>query len=292
MLAILGAHEFGHYFACVYYRVNASLPYFLPLPLARTGTLGAVIRIRQPIPGKRALFDIGIAGPLAGFVVLIPVLFIGMMMSEVVEPAGTGGQVEFGEPLLFKLAAWLMFGPIPDGQTIYLHPLGFAAWFGHAGHGAQSLPGRPTRRRAHRVRRARPQEHPRHPGHARSASWPDGVRVDLWLVWTVLIVVMLFVLGPHHPRVFDEDVPLDRDRASWLAAGRHDRLRRSASPPTPIELARPRSGRVATALVRVCRSFVPFRSFVHSSTAHSADRRRPSPSAAPPASSLSTALSA
>src|SRR5262249_48749827 len=67
VLALLGPHEFGPYLARVYYRVNASLPYFLPLPLPPSGTLGAVIRIRQPIPGKRALFDIGIAGPIAGF---------------------------------------------------------------------------------------------------------------------------------------------------------------------------------------------------------------------------------
>ena len=70
ILAILGAHEFGHYFACRYYGVDASLPYFLPVPFVLTGTLGAFIRIRQPIPTKRALFDIGIAGPIAGFVVV------------------------------------------------------------------------------------------------------------------------------------------------------------------------------------------------------------------------------
>src|SRR6188474_2778380 len=127
VLTILGAHEFGHYLACVYYRVNASLPYFLPLPFPPSGTLGAVIRIRQPVPGKRALFDIGIAGPLAGFVVLVPVLLFGVMMSEV-GPVGNGGQLEFGEPLLFKLVAWAVLGPIREGQTVYLHPLGFAAW--------------------------------------------------------------------------------------------------------------------------------------------------------------------
>ena len=77
ILAILGAHEFGHYYACRYYGVDASLPYFLPVPFLLTGTLGAFIRIRQQIPTKRALFDIGIAGPIAGFVVLVPVLMVG-----------------------------------------------------------------------------------------------------------------------------------------------------------------------------------------------------------------------
>src|SRR5262245_62024230 len=71
ILAILGCHELGHYFACRYYRVDASRPYFLPMPFLLTGTLGAFIRIRAPIPGKRALFDIGIAGPIAGFPVAV-----------------------------------------------------------------------------------------------------------------------------------------------------------------------------------------------------------------------------
>jgi len=218
VLAILGAHEFGHYFACVYYRVNASLPYFLPLPFFLTGTLGAVIRIRQPIPGKRALFDIGIAGPLAGFVVLVPVLLLGMTLSKVVPmPENFPGQViEFGEPLLLKMFAWLTFGPLPDNQTIVLHPLGFAAWFGmlatalnlfpvsqlDGGHIAYAVLGR------------------------KSTLLTLGTIVCLvglttlvsssWVVWTVLTTAMLFALGPHHPRVFDEDVPLDRTRM-WLA---------------------------------------------------------------------------
>src|SRR5262245_32848232 len=131
ILAILGAHEFGHYYACRYYGVDASLPYFLPAPLPLTGTLGAFIRIRQMIPGKRELFDIGIAGPIAGFIVAVPVLLFGMTLSRVVQlPPTTGGIVELGEPLLFQGAAWLVFGSIPDGYSINMHPMGFAAWFG------------------------------------------------------------------------------------------------------------------------------------------------------------------
>ena len=81
ILAILGAHEFGHYFACRLYGVDASLPYFLPAPLPLTGTLGAFIRIRQPIASKRELFDIGIAGPIAGFIVAVPVLLVGLLIA-------------------------------------------------------------------------------------------------------------------------------------------------------------------------------------------------------------------
>ncbi|MBI4477495.1 MAG: site-2 protease family protein, partial [Acidobacteria bacterium] len=78
ILAILGTHEMGHYLACRYYGVHASLPYFLPAPILLTGTLGAFIRIRQPLRNKRMLFDIGIAGPIAGFLVAVPALFIGL----------------------------------------------------------------------------------------------------------------------------------------------------------------------------------------------------------------------
>src|SRR5687767_1369416 len=92
ILAILGTHEFGHYYACRFYRVDASLPYFLPAPLPLTGTLGAFIRIRQIIPTKRELFDIGIAGPIAGFVVAVPVLLLGMSLSRVTPlPPNTSG---------------------------------------------------------------------------------------------------------------------------------------------------------------------------------------------------------
>ena len=88
ILAILGCHELGHYFACRYYDVDASLPFFLPAPLPLTGTLGAFIRIREPIPSKRMLFDIGIAGPIAGFVVAVPALFLGLWMSVIASRLG------------------------------------------------------------------------------------------------------------------------------------------------------------------------------------------------------------
>ena len=84
LLGILGAHEFGHYYFCRRYNVDASLPYFIPAPIPLTGTLGAVIRIREAFPSRTALFDIGVAGPIAGFVVLVPALLIGMSLSSLV----------------------------------------------------------------------------------------------------------------------------------------------------------------------------------------------------------------
>ncbi len=213
ILGILGLHELGHYYTCRHYGVDASMPYFLPAPLPLTGTLGAFIRIRQPIATKRQLFDIGIAGPIAGFVVAVPALIAGMAMSRVIRlpEQFDGFVVELGEPLLFKAAAWLVFGAVPDGYTINMHPMAFAAWFGllatalnlfpigqlDGGHISYAVLGR------------------------KSTFVTIGTVLCLigltfvsssWVVWTILTVGMLLAFGPRHPRTPDEDVPLDRSR--------------------------------------------------------------------------------
>ena len=213
ILAILGAHEMGHYLACRYYRVDASLPYFLPMPLLLTGTLGAFIRIRQQIPGKRELFDIGIAGPIAGFLVALPVLFMGVALSEQV-PIQTG-TLWLGEPLLLKFAVLMTHGPLPEGYTIATHPMAFAAWFGLLATALNLFP--------------IGQLDGGHISYAvlgpRSTQVTIGTVICLvglsfvstsWIAWTVLTVVMLLAFGPRHPRTHDEDVPLDRPRL-WLA---------------------------------------------------------------------------
>jgi membrane-associated protease RseP (regulator of RpoE activity) len=212
ILAILGAHEFGHYFACRYYGVNASLPFFIPVPPpVLTGTLGAFIRIRQPIRSKRVLFDVGIAGPLAGFVVAVPALMLGVAMSHVaaLPPNFTG--LELGEPLLFKATTAAIWGPIKDGYSLNLHPVAFAAWFGllatalnlfpigqlDGGHIAYAVFGRAS---------------------TKITLVTLGIAVVLtfismsWFVWTVLMVAMLFFFGPHHPPTMDEHIPLDHRR--------------------------------------------------------------------------------
>jgi membrane-associated protease RseP (regulator of RpoE activity) len=132
LLSILMAHEMGHYLACRYYRVDATLPFFIPAPIINSlvGTLGALIRIRGPIPHRRALFDIGIAGPLAGFFVCLPVLWLGMAELQLVPGEPAPGGLLLGEPLLFQWALLGLRGAIPDGITPVLGPLGLAAWFG------------------------------------------------------------------------------------------------------------------------------------------------------------------
>jgi len=127
LLAILVGHEFGHYFFARRHRVDASLPYFIPVPWA-FGTLGAIIKMRGRIPTRNALLDIGSAGPIAGIVVAIPVLCIGLSLSEVA-PIRPGGLLE-GQALLYLLLKRIVVGPIPDGYDVYLHPTALAGWVG------------------------------------------------------------------------------------------------------------------------------------------------------------------
>jgi membrane-associated protease RseP (regulator of RpoE activity) len=130
VLLILGCHEMGHYVACRVYQIRATLPYFLPAPIVFSGTFGAVIRIRDHFPDRKALFDVGIAGPLAGFAVLVPALFLGLHLSTIDRlPADVSG-LSLGEPLLFRLASWLVWGAVKDGYSINLHPVALAAWLG------------------------------------------------------------------------------------------------------------------------------------------------------------------
>lgn len=132
ILTILLAHEMGHYLTCRYYGIKATLPYVIPAPppINPFGTFGAVIRIKSNFHDRRQLFDVGIAGPLAGIVFVIPALIIGLQNSkEFVYTEELGGVLEFGEPLLFQLAAKVFFAG-GEGSQISLHPVGWAAWFG------------------------------------------------------------------------------------------------------------------------------------------------------------------
>ncbi|MFC1728714.1 site-2 protease family protein [candidate division KSB1 bacterium] len=129
LLSIIGLHEFGHYMMCRRHGVDATLPYFIPAPTI-IGTLGAVIKIRAPITSTKALFDIGAAGPIAGFLVTLPALYYGLEMSEVREAVAEPGSFTFGDPLVMKLAIRIVLGEIPEGFTVYVSSIAFAGWVG------------------------------------------------------------------------------------------------------------------------------------------------------------------
>jgi membrane-associated protease RseP (regulator of RpoE activity) len=207
VLSILLAHELGHYFACRYYQIPVSLPYFLPgLPIL--GTFGAFIRIRGPIPSRKALFDVGIAGPLAGFVVALPFILYGMGRSRILLPSETP-EPEFilGLPLLFLgLLRWF-FPHIPEGAVLNLSPYLSAAWVGMLATSLNLLPAGQldgghicysiSRRFHARLSRA-----------TLVGVILLGALHRAWLLWAVA----LLFLGERHPPLLDESEPLSRGR--------------------------------------------------------------------------------
>lgn len=128
LLTILLAHEMGHYLTCRRYSVDATLPYFSPSPTL-LGTFGAFILIRSAIVRRRDLFDIGISGPIAGFVLLLPFLFAGVWMSQIKVTAVTDGAFVFGTPLLLRAVEYMRFPGVPPAN-VNLHPMAMAAWAG------------------------------------------------------------------------------------------------------------------------------------------------------------------
>jgi membrane-associated protease RseP (regulator of RpoE activity) len=236
LVAILFCHEMGHYLVARRHGVTATLPYFIPVPFG-AGTLGAVIKMRSQIPSRRAALDIAAAGPIAGFVVAVPLLLWGLAHSEIravtgspvgsslASPfalvrallagrpllAGEPGVQFFGDSLVTTAASKLVHGTLPAGTDLVLHPVAFAAWLGllvttlnlvplgqlDGGHVVYALVGR---RWAHRV--------------SRLLSWAllaAGLFLSWnWVVWWALT---RFVIGLRHPPSAVEE-PLDPARAA------------------------------------------------------------------------------
>ncbi|PYX40451.1 MAG: hypothetical protein DMG81_06190 [Acidobacteria bacterium] len=147
LMLILLAHEMGHYLYCVRYGVYATLPFFIPFP-SLIGTMGAFIRIRSPIRSRAALFDIGIAGPIAGFVVACGVLVWSLRLSRGVPLGASSQDLVIHYPLIFQLTHWVLtslglvhgFAALPLDK-VYLHPIGIAAWVGMFATSLNLLPG-------------------------------------------------------------------------------------------------------------------------------------------------------
>jgi len=199
LLTILMAHEMGHYIACLWYGVDATLPFFLPSPIPGTGTFGAFIRIRSHIPGKRALFDIGVAGPLAGFVFLAPALFIGLAYSRILPGIGSQGAWQLGVPPLQWLAQKLVF-PGVRSVDIYLHPMARAAWVGMLATAINLLPAGQLDG-GHLIYSLFGRAHKWVTWAFIAALLPMGWFFWYgWLVWAVL----LFFFARRHPPVYDQ----------------------------------------------------------------------------------------
>jgi len=197
----------GHYLTCRFYGINATLPFFIPAPTL-IGTLGAFIKIKSPITRRKQLFDIGVAGPLTGFLLSLPALIYGLSLSKVVPAVPREDVIVFGEPLLLKLIAGLMFRDASSQSDLFLHPVAFAGWVGilvtafnlfpvgqlDGGHVSFSLLGEKSK------------------GLARLLLVVFvimGVFFWIgWIVWTLVIVL----LGLKHPRVIDDPEGLSPSR--------------------------------------------------------------------------------
>jgi membrane-associated protease RseP (regulator of RpoE activity) len=217
ILLILLSHEMGHYLACVYYRINATLPFFLPAPIVGTGTFGAFIRIRSPFPNRRSLFDVGLAGPIAGFIVALPFIYLGIKWSTLVPK--TPDQIYLGDPLIFRI-----FAHNPPGQDYVLHPVGFAAWFAclatslnlipiaqlDGGHVSYAL----FRKKAYYITWVFFFLLLALSAYGFTRSIMAGFQ---WLFFSMLLLVLRWMAGFRHPPTLDDDTPIGFARKVWGA---------------------------------------------------------------------------
>ena len=222
LLAILGTHEFGHYWMACHHQVPVTLPYFIPAP-SLIGTFGAFIRIKSTVPNRGALFDIGVAGPVAGFVVAVPAIVVGIALSDI-RPATQLTGIGLGSSLLFNGLVKVLLGVTPEAYDVILHPMAFAGWIGFlvtafnlipagqldGGHIIYALFGR-----SHRLLTIL----------CVLALLPMGWYWPGWWVWAFVI---FWFSGPHvarrqgfrfafaHPPLLDETAPLSRTQ-KWVA---------------------------------------------------------------------------
>ncbi|NIR48868.1 site-2 protease family protein [candidate division KSB1 bacterium] len=212
IISILLAHEMGHYLMCRKYGIRATLPFFIPFPIPfgnPFGTMGAVIKMESRIPSRKALFDVAVAGPLAGLVVTIPCIYYGVQFSQVIEIGSRTAEntIFLGESFLYAQISKLAIGTLPENQDVLVHPLAFAGWAGlfvtalnllpigqlDGGHVVYALLGR------------------RHKIVATSALVAFAfICVFIYLGWALLLLLIIW-FGYHHPPTMDE-TPIDKKR--------------------------------------------------------------------------------
>jgi membrane-associated protease RseP (regulator of RpoE activity) len=227
LLSILGAHEFGHYFMAQRRGVAVSLPYFIPFPVF-FGTLGAVIVMREPVPDRRRLFDIGVAGPLAGLALAVPIFLIGLSMAQVQAIPAQGESLFFGNSLFTQAAQFAIFGKfLPDvatGEDVILNNFLLAGWIGllvtalnllpvgqlDGGHVVFGIFG--EKARWFNIATLAVMTFLGIAGIPMVQGWfpaLESVGYTGWFIWLFLI---LFILGPFHPPALDDVTTLDAPR--------------------------------------------------------------------------------
>jgi membrane-associated protease RseP (regulator of RpoE activity) len=209
LLLILGSHELGHYFMCRRYGLAATLPYFIPSPfLNLIGTFGALIRIKEPIRDKRALIDVGAAGPLTGFFVSIPFLIYGVTRARPVTGPSPEGTVLFDYPMAVRLAQQLTGTGAYTSTGVHEHPVFMAAWFGLLVTALNLLPvgqldgGHVLRAAAGR----------RQPVISLLVLGLAALTAYQGMTWAVFALVTSLLVGIRHPPVENDDEPLDYGR--------------------------------------------------------------------------------
>jgi membrane-associated protease RseP (regulator of RpoE activity) len=227
LMGILLAHELGHYFACRYYGIDASFPYFIPAPTF-IGTMGAFIRIRSPIINRKALFDVGLSGPVVGFLFAVPALILGIIYSKVVAGAQANSLIVFGNPPLVKLLIALLKPGIAP-EDLLLHPVARAAWVGLFATALNLLPAGQLDG-GHIVYSLASEKHRRISLAVAGALlllggpallYEMGVAMpaflaNQWPGWTLWGVLLIF-FGFRHPPLLDRWEPLDHRRRAWAA---------------------------------------------------------------------------
>ena len=211
LIGILLAHELGHFFACRYYGISASYPYFLPAPTL-IGTLGAFIRIRSPISNRKALFDVGLAGPVVGFLFAVPALAIAIFYSRVVPFSDAHASIVFGQPLVMRLLVAALRPGVTPGDLL-LHPVGRAAWVGLFATALNLLPGGQLDG-GHILYSVASKYHKKITMAVALLLIPLGLFFWRgWILWSIL----LLAIGFRHPPLLNRWEKLDRTRLLWAA---------------------------------------------------------------------------
>lgn len=207
-MTILLSHEMGHFFMSKKYGIPATFPYFIPLPFPPFGTLGAIIKMKGIIINKKALFDIGIAGPLSGFIISIPFIILGIKLSSVQLVTKEMAYLRLGDPLLFKILQKILVGNIPEGYDLVLHPLAYAGWVGLFVTALNLLPVGQL-----------DGGHIVYAVFGHKSKWIFVVSIALLAILTIfynpgwlLLVILLLIFGMRHPEPFDMDTELDGRR--------------------------------------------------------------------------------